>query len=348
MELSLGKLIDSGLPGLVFGSSIKGVKKYIPLGNRNMLELQTPLPMNQETSFDLGSITKMIATTFTLMRLVENEVVLLDDRISRYISEWKTFEKSEITIRELLLHRGGLWEWRPLYISMSKESELIAHIANIPLRYQVNHDRHYSDLGFITLGHIVTNVIGASLINSELKAIKFASPADKSNVAATSRGDHVEKEMIRTGKPYLVPEKVEDFSEWRSHILNGEINDGNAFHLMGSISGHAGLFSNAEELLSFGENFLHDSQFSVFSQPGPDADAHLGFISWEDTHGDCKERFYGHTGFPGTILAISPKHEAVTTLLTNRLHVDGVALATDFLWRPILKKFHESLHGTVE
>ena len=58
--------------------------------------------------------------------------------------------------------------------------------------------------------------------------------------------------MIRSQTPYPTVEKLEDFSRWRSEILQGEVNDGNSFHLFEGVSGHAGLFSTVADLLKYG------------------------------------------------------------------------------------------------
>ncbi len=344
MNRELTALIEGGLPGLVLGSSRRGNREIIALGNRSSIDLNDPLPMNPATHFDLGSITKIAITTAALMDLVQDGKISLEDKISHFLAQWDTSEKSDITIRQLLQHRGGLWEWRPLYISLQDPSEVTDFISRLPLRYPVDKSRHYSDLGFITLGTVVARVLGTNLESLGFGETRFGSPFDATNVAATSRGDRMEKEMVSTHIPYPVPEKVEGFSRWRTHILSGEVNDGNAFHLLGSVSGHAGLFSNAESLLSFGESLLQHPQFEYFTNEGPDVDAHLGFRSWVDTYEGCTDRFYGHTGYPGTVIGVSRAHEAVATLLTNRLHVDGAPMPTEDLWRPILTAFHQELH----
>jgi CubicO group peptidase (beta-lactamase class C family) len=55
--------------------------------------------------------------------------------------------------------------------------------------------------------------------------------------------------------------------------------------------------------------------------------------------------FVGHTGFPGTVLALLPSHDCVAVLLTNRLHVQGLPVPTEELWRPLMSAVHRALHG---
>lgn len=340
-------------PGIVIGTSISGGRTISANGYRSSLDTENPLNMLADTSFDLASLTKIVATTSSLMELVALKELSVDDSVSQYLPAWNTSEKKAITIRHLLEHRSGLWEWRPLYISATDPDAAHALIAKAPLRYEVNTVRRYSDLGFITLGAVITAITGKTLIESvnelslnklPLAATRFAAPRDIDNVAATSRGDRYEKAMVDTKMPYPVVESSQDFQGWRTRILSGEVNDGNAFHLFKGVSSHAGLFSNADDLLSVGESLLNSPELEFFTEVGIDPDAHLGFRSWVDTHGSCGARFYGHTGFTGVIIALSPLHNAVFVGLSNRLHTDGEIIPTEDIFAPHIKGFHSQLH----
>jgi CubicO group peptidase (beta-lactamase class C family) len=340
-------------PGMVIGTSISGSRTITASGYRSSLDTETPLKMLSDTSFDLASITKIFATTSSLMELVALNEMSVDDPVSQYLPAWNTSEKKAITIRHLLQHRSGLWEWRPLYISAADPDAAHALIARAPLRYAVDTEKHYSDLGFITLGAIITSITEKALIDSinelslnklQLTSTGFAVPRDMNNVAATSRGDRYEKAMVDTKIPYPVAESSQDFNGWRTRILTGEVNDGNAFHLFKGVSSHAGLFSDADDLLSFGESLLNSAELQSFTEEGADPDTHLGFRSWVDTHGSCSARFYGHTGFTGVIFALSPLHNAVFVGLSNRLHTDGELATTENIFASQLKEFHSQLH----
>jgi len=340
-------------PGMVIGTSISGSRTISASGYRSSLDTETPLKMLPDTSFDLASLTKIVATTSSLMELVALNELSVDDSVSQFLPAWNTSEKKAITIRHLLQHRSGLWEWRPLYISAVDPEAAHAFIANAPLRYAVNSEKHYSDLGFITLGAVITAITGKTLVESvnELSLYKlqlistgFATPRDMNNVAATSRGDRYEKTMVDTKLPYPVTESSQDFNGWRTKILKGEVNDGNAFHLFKGASSHAGLFSDADDLLSFGESLLNAPELQLFTEGGVDRDTHLGFRSWVDTHGSCSERFYGHTGFTGVMLAISPLNKAIFVGLSNRLHTDGEIIPTEDIFASYIKDFHSQIH----
>lgn len=360
------KLIESTLtqvPGFVLGYSVGGHREIFAYGDRQVFGVDSPLPMDTHTIFDLGSVTKILATTAAIMRLLDSGALSLDDRAASFLPGWDSTEKGEITLQQLLRHRAGLWEWRPLYIHTQVPSIAVQKISEIPLRYSIDSERHYSDLGFISLGQILSKITGGDIIfsvdNLVLKPLalshtRFARPVLSDSVAATSFGDSIEKEMVRSKSPYPVPEDASAFDHWRDRVLLGEVNDGNAFHVFAGASGHAGLFSSAEDLLAFGEGMNASQQgagpysqsvVDEFLAKGPDEGQHLGFRSWCNTYQGCTAEFFGHTGFPGVVLAFSPFHDCVITLLTNRLHVQGVPVPTEQLWAPFLDLIHQKLHS---
>lgn len=351
------------VPGFVLGLSVGGEREILAFGNRQVFGVDSPLLMNPETIFDLGSVTKILATTAGIMRLIEAGALSLDDYASKFLSGWAGTEKGGITIRDLFLHRSGLWEWRPLYIRDQDPADAIRRISEIPLRYPINEGRHYSDLGFISLGRILAKASGGEIERSfhelvleplRLSNTQFATPTSRTSVAATSFGDSIEKEMVLSKVPYPVPENVTDFENWRDRVLVGEVNDGNAFHIFEGVSGHAGLFSNADDLIAFGEamnaSFRGEGPYSPkiaeeFLATGPDFGQQLGFRSWIHTNEGCATEFFGHTGFPGIALGFSPSHDCVVAMMTNRLHVEGVPVPTEQLWQPFLDSVHQRLHS---
>jgi CubicO group peptidase (beta-lactamase class C family) len=312
--------------GKIVASSIDGVRTIEREGLRNK-----ELTVTDDTACDLGSVTKILATTSILMKLIEERVVSLDDEVAKFLSEWESYPKIT-TLRDLLEHQSGLTEWRPLYISQKSAESARQVIASEGHKHSSG--RHYSDLGFITLGNVICQALTTDLESAfnewvstplGLASTQFAKPVDPTDVFASSYGDHAEMEMLRSQIPYPTSEKLEDFSRWRSEILQGEVNDGNTFHLYNGVSGHAGLFSTATDLLKYGEEILKSLKgegyfdknvLSTFLTVGRDPMQGLGFRNWIH-HGDIE--YWGHTGFPGVTLGFSPHQERVVVLLTNRL-----------------------------
>jgi CubicO group peptidase (beta-lactamase class C family) len=159
-------------------------------------------------------------------------------------------------------------------------------------------------------------------------------------VAATSLGDWYEKNMVATNTPYQVDLEVSAFLNWREDYLVGQANDGNSFHRLGGIAGHAGLFSTAEDLLIFAEAVITNKwQAHNFLSVHGDPMQGLGFRNWHTPTSFGEEIFWGHTGFTGVALGISPAHQGAALLLTNRLHAKGEPTPTEELWQPFLTGF---------
>jgi CubicO group peptidase (beta-lactamase class C family) len=228
-------------------------------------------------------------------------------------------------------------------------------IAQSPLIGQPGEKRIYSDLGFIVLGQILRSIYGSSLedifekelkLELNLKSTQFARPARHDNVAATSVGDSYEMNMISSGTPYKVPEVIDEFSNWRAHILSGEINDGNSFHLFKGISSHAGLFSDATDLINLSGIYLdafgQDGVFSskmlrLFLETSSDPMQCVGFRTWSIPTKNGDVLIYGHTGFTGVAFGFSPELNFSAVMLTNRLHSQEEFVKTEELWIPFLE-----------
>jgi serine-type D-Ala-D-Ala carboxypeptidase len=300
-----------------------------------------PVDLGWATRTDAGSVSKIVGTTAALMALVDAGEVTLDEPVARHLPELDRHS----TIRDLLEHRAGLWEWWPLYLNGVRGDEAVSLAAHLPLRYRPNERRHYSDLGFILLGALVARVAGdlATAVDAlvlrrfGLTETRYAAPAPGGPVAASSDGDGIEQDMIRSGTPYPVDGAVTDFDGWRDHVLVGEVNDGNAFHAFGGIAGHAGLFTTAADLLRFGTVLLRclDGEGPVrrdtaveFLTAGADPGQAPGWRIWGLPSGPA----IGHTGFPGVAFAVLPDHGASVAMITNRLHAGGPPRSTERMW----------------
>jgi serine-type D-Ala-D-Ala carboxypeptidase len=234
-------------------------------------------------------------------------------------------------------------------------------VRELPLRYPPRTGRRYSDLGFMLLGQVVEAATGAPLPAAVHALVlgplgmgrtAYARPTG-ADVAASGIGDVIERRMVESGDPYPVPRSPADFAGWRSHVLVGEVDDGNAFHTFGGVSGHAGLFSTVEDLLLLGDVLCRSAAgdgpwqqgvLRAFLAGGPDAGQSRGFRSWPATAGDCTTDAFGHPGFTGTTFAVLPAHRATVVLATNRLHVDGDPVPNDVMWRVALDAAHAVLH----
>jgi CubicO group peptidase (beta-lactamase class C family) len=343
------------------GRAVACAGAAVLFGDRNRLD--PPVPLTTATALDLGSVTKVLATTSALMALVDDGALRLETRVGDLVPAVAGAPVAGATVADLLQHRAGLWEWWPLYLTARTPAEALATAVGLPLRYPPGSGRHYSDLGFVLLGAVVAEVGGRPLADAVaglvtvpygLSATRYAAPAPGRTVAASSRGDRIEREMVATGRPYPVTADADAFAGWREHVLVGEVNDGNAFHAFGGVSGHAGLFSTVDDLLTAGRVWLStltgDGPVSAataarFLRPGADPGQALGFRRWRSAVDGCEVDVFGHTGFPGMAVGIVPGHDAAVVLATNRLHVDGPPRTTEEMWQGALAAAHRSLHS---
>lgn len=357
---------DSGAPaGVVLGVSIGGRRTTVASGHAtaaapsmpgNHDDPSAPSPVTVDTAFDLASVTKVAGTTAALLKLVSSGELRLDSAVLEFIPEFSGHD--ETTIRDLLLHRAGLWEWQPLYLSPAIDEGGAPVLDGIPPRYPLRSGRHYSDLGFLFLGRVIERVTGRGL-DSALRELVF-SPVGMINtffapptsslaatavpVAASAIGDRAEQTMVDTGEPYPVRWRANGFS-WREHQLISEANDGNCFHAFGGIAGHAGLFSTAHDLLGLAEalsghgvggNFAKPDTVAEFFAPGDEATQALGFRRTMINISGAEHALLWHPGFTGCAVGVLPELGLGISLLSNRLLTRSTPLATVQLWEPVV------------
>jgi serine-type D-Ala-D-Ala carboxypeptidase len=336
-------------PGACLAVRAPGVDALAVAGHRQVLGVAEPLPLTATTGYDLASITKAFTTTALVALGVD-----LADPVRRFLPD-----APAVAVDDLLLHRGGLWEWWPTYCDSTGPDEGARLARRLPLRYAPGTGRHYSDLGFMLLGQVVEVAAGAPLPAAMAELVldpaglaqtAYGAPVG-ADVAASGTGDAIEQRMLDTGEPYPVPRSPADFTGWRHHVIVGEVADGNAFHTFGGVSGHAGLFSTVEDLLRLGTALCASVDgdgpwpaLGAYLAPGPDPGQSRGFRSWSTTVRGCTTTAYGHPGFTGTTLAVLPGHRASVVLATNRLQVHGDPVPNEELWTPALHAAHQLLH----
>lgn len=309
----------------------------------NLTELERPVPMTTHHIFDLASLTKVFATTFGIMWLVDQDYIQLDDAIHTWLPEFNTGDKKNITLRHLLTHSSGLPQWYPLYYEADNKEERYQAIAQKKLLWPVGEERHYSDFGFMLLGDIIEKVSEQPLdvfleekifTPLQLQHTTF-NPLNKryQNLVATSHGNPFERKMVHDDNfGYNVDVDPTAWNNWRRYTLKGEVNDGNAWYANEGVAGHAGLFSTASDLQkmigillkkemnrdiplfspSVIDTFLTKNRFG--NGLGWAMDKNI--ISAKGT----PPKTFGHTGFTGTNVVVIPEYKLSVILLTNRQH----------------------------
>jgi CubicO group peptidase (beta-lactamase class C family) len=294
--------------------------------------MAAPRAMETATIFDAASVTKVMATTMAIMMLVDQGKLKIDALVHTYLPDFRGPDLDKIKVRHLLTHTSGLVQWQPLYYQSATKAGTFEAIRKMPLQWPVGEGYHYSDLGFMLLGYIVERVTATRLdvfveralyAPLGLKSTAFL-PRDRglSPFAVTESGNGYERHMVYGpdfGYGYKGDPKSWD--GWRQYVLEGEVNDGNAWHANGGVAGHAGLFSTGPELRVLlelllnrgragGRQFIRERTVDLFLKP----DAHLG---WRQPENMPKGAF-AHTGFTGTYVLGVPEAKLAFVLLTNR------------------------------
>jgi len=277
----------------------------------------------KETIYDLASLTKVVATTPSIMKLIEQGEVELDVPVQRYLPEFNGDpNKSKITIRHLLTHTSGLaaglrggFEWS------GYRSGIALAIGDLS-RGEAGFSYRYSDLNFILLGEIVARVSGVPLQDYCRKEIFLPLGMKETFFLPDSKL-----------KRRIAPTTV--FAD--GSLLRGMVHDPTA-RRMGGVAGHAGLFSTADDLARFARMLLNGGSgilkpetvrlmTSVQSPSNIKSRRGLGFdidSPYSSLRGELFPKgSFGHTGWTGTSIWIDPASESFVIFLSNRNHPSG-------------------------
>ncbi len=299
-----------------------------------------PVPLTEDTIFDLASLTKPIVTaTLTLMEVVAGTLAL-DAPVQRWIPDFHP--RAPVTIAQLLSHSSGLPDWKPYYreiIRISREQSamagvleprqlLLEFIHQEPFVYTPGAGNIYSDLGYILLGELLERVGGKDL--AQLAEAKIWGPLgmeDTFFVRLPRRPG-----PLRGTRTIAATERC----AWRARVLCGEVQDDNAYS-MGGIAGHAGVFSTADDLDRFLSDFSRAVRGGLGLLPSdlaaravrpvgaPDSGWGLGWmLPTEPSSSGSRfsKNSFGHLGFTGTSIWVDPESDLSVILLTNRVHPD--------------------------
>lgn len=337
---SVGRLVPGAVLLVAKGGRVIHERAFgfAELNDAGLRRLSAPRPMTTESIFDLASVTKVMATTFAAMLLVDRGQLDLDVPVHHYLTDFRGPHRDSITVRHLLQHSSGLLQWQPLYYRASEKAGAYATIRDLPLGWGVGAERRYSDLGFMLLGYIVERVTGRALdqfLEQELygplmlRGTAF-NPKSRglTGFAATEPGNGYEKRMVYDSTfGYRYTGDPTAWNGWRSYVLVGEVNDGNAWYANSGVAGHAGLFSTARELqvllnlllnrgVHDGRAYLRPETIERFLTP----DRYGHHLGWQVPPG-LPAASFAHGGFTGTYVIGVPQHDLGVVLLTNRQNI---------------------------
>ncbi len=312
------------IPGAVLLVARRGKTVY-----RKAFGLRSKEPeveqMTVDSIFDVASLTKVIATATSIMILVEEGRIALNEPVSDFIPNFARRGKEKVTLLHLLTHHSGLrpdldllpkWEGYDRAIELACRERLVSDPGEKFI---------YSDINYVLLGEVVHRVSGMTLD-------KFA-------------GQRIFKPlgMIDTGflpvpekKERLVPTILRD-----GEMLRGKVHDPTAAR-MGGVAGNAGVFSTADDIAIWAQMLLNGGDYRGVRILSP-----LGALKmstpqearsspdWRGAGFDIETRFstvrgdlfptgsFGHTGYTGTSVWLDPYTETIVILLTSRLHPNG-------------------------
>ena len=317
-------------------------------------------PVTLESIYDLASVTKISATTISVMKLYEEGKLSLNKKLGDYLPWVNGTDKADLEIDDILLHQAGLVPFIPfyretidtatgipnpqIYSDKAKPGFTIRVAENIFMRNDWQdtmikrilhsplgkHGRYvYSDNDFIFLGKIVEQITGMTLDQYVLKTFY-------SKIGMRSTGFKPRERFWKEGS--IVPTEYE--KHFRQQLIQGDVHDEGA-SMFGGVAGHAGLFSNAYDLAMLyqmllnggtfnGERFLKEETIKLFTAyHSKDSRRAYGFDKPEKDNVTRREPYpselaspqtFGHTGFTGTCVWVDPQYNLVYIFLSNRVN----------------------------
>ena len=322
----------------------------------------TPQPANLNTIYDMASVTKVCATLLSVMRLYDGGKIKLNATLGTYLPWVRKSNKAHLKIRNILLHQAGLVAFIPFYknsidpVTGEPSPRVFSHVKKDSFNIRVAQDLYlrndyrdtmykiilesklgpankyvYSDNDFIFLGKIVEAISGMTLD-------KYADKYFYKPMGLTSTG-FLPREKFDTNR--VAPTEYE--KQFRMQHLHADVHDpGSA--MFGEVAGHAGLFSDADNLASIMQMLLNGGTFKekryikastikLFSAyHSPISRRGYGFDKPEKDNATRKEPYpaksaspltIGHTGYTGTAVWADPKYKIVFIFLSNRVNPDG-------------------------
>ncbi|MBN2667878.1 MAG: serine hydrolase [Bacteroidales bacterium] len=312
--------------------------------------------VNTSDLYDLASVTKVFATTASVMKLCDRHQINVDETLSKYLLFLDSTNKADLKIKDVMRHQASLKPWIPFYLKTIKDEKLKLQLYRTEAidkwQYQVaenlfidttykdsmllkialsdlrdKNDYKYSDLGFYLLKEIIEESTHESLDRFTMET--FYKPIGASSM--------VFNPLNYFTKDQIVPTENDDY--FRNQLIQGYVHDMGAA-MLGGVSGHAGLFSNANDAAKMMQMFLNggyygdrqyisDSTLKAFTSCMDCSENRrgIGFDKAEmipsmlgPTCSESSSKSFGHTGFTGTMVWADPSNGLVYIFLSNRIY----------------------------
>ena len=383
----IGQIVQQGISNRAFpGCQVLVARKGKVVYNENFGTLRYDYyePVNDQTLYDIASMTKVSATLQALMMLNERGAIDLNEKAATYLSEMRGTNKENMVVSDILMHQAGLvafipfWEktklagsFRNDYYRFVKDSINLQVADNLYITPSVKdsvwkwvlqsklintYDKlggyrfTYSDLGLLILQKIVERITNQSL--DEFVEQNVYEPLGMSSTLYNP--------TTKMSKTIIAP--TENDALFRGSQIQGTVHDPNAA-LLGGVAGHAGLFSNASDLVKLFQMNLQKGYYGgrqiLFSDTVPlftknyTQRSHRG-LGWDKPEeGDDKPviaidaslKTFGHTGFTGTAVWVDPDRDLIFIFLSNRVYQSSANNKINTL--KIRKRIHEVINAAV-
>ena len=383
----IGQIVQQGISNRAFpGCQVLVARNGKVVYNKNFGTLRYDFyePVNDQTLYDIASMTKVSATLQALMMLNERGAVDLNEKASTYLSEMRGTNKENMLVSDILMHQAGLvafipfWEktkvagsFKNNFYRFVKDSVSLQVADNLYITPAIKdsvwkwvlqsklinvYDKlggfrfMYSDLGLLILQKIVEQITNQPL--DEFVEQNVYEPLGMSSTLYNP--------TIKFSKIIIAP--TENDALFRGSQVQGTVHDPNAA-LLGGVAGHAGLFSNASDLVKLFQMNLQKGYYGgrqiLFSGTVPHFSknytqrSHRG-LGWDKPEvGDDKpvvainasNNTFGHTGFTGTAVWVDPDRDLIFIFLSNRVYQSSANNKINTL--KIRKRIHEVINAAI-
>lgn len=342
-------------------------------------------PIDDQTIYDLASITKVAATLQAIMFLEDQGTLDLNQKASHYLPELANSNKRNLYLKDILTHQAGLrsfipfWEktmddfgYLPTFYNIEPTNDFQFEIADgiyginslrdsiwqwtvdselRPLpRYRKKYDYRYSDLGFYILHQIAERQLNQPM--EVFLEQNFYRPLGLSSLGYLPSAKFSKQDIAPTEEDYY----------FRKNLVQGTVHDPVAA-MFGGVAGHAGLFSNAHDLAVLmqmnlqggyygGRNYLKPSTVEQFTRKQFE-DNRRG-LGWDKpsynerynvTSRYSSPKTFGHTGFTGTAVWTDPEFDLIYVFLSNRIHPD--ASNTKLITENVRTRIHDVIYESI-
>ncbi len=307
--------------------------------------------------YDLASVTKIAATTISVMKLSDEKKIDIDRQLTTYLPYLKNTNKEKIVIREMMAHQARLKPWIPFYANTMNKDKLDPAIYsrrlkdgytvkvadNIYIRDDYKYTLYdsivtsklrkskkykYSDLGFYFLKEIIENSTNEPLDRYANES--FYKPMGMTSACFNPRKHFALKDIVPT----------ENDNYFRHQLIHGYVHDPGAA-MLGGVSGHAGLFANANDMAKLmqmllqkgyygGRQYIRPETVEQFTKQQFPLNENRRGIGFDKPLPDDRDKgptcesatlqSFGHSGFTGTYVWADPEYNLVYIFLSNRIN----------------------------